>query len=60
MTTSPQLFPRLPRRMRQPAKDVLREQLLLAVDEIMRLREQIDRVQQVRLSVFPPTTEHPK
>ena len=33
-----QLFPREPRRMRQPAKDVLREQLATAADEVIRLR----------------------
>ncbi len=35
---NPQLFPRQPRRMKQPAKDMLREQLVLAADEVMRLR----------------------
>lgn len=33
-----QLFPREPRRMKQPAKDVLREQLVVAADEVIRLR----------------------
>ncbi|HGM6931482.1 TPA: hypothetical protein ACKQDF_000952 [Stenotrophomonas maltophilia] len=32
------LFPREPRRMKQPAKDVLREQLVVAADEVIRLR----------------------
>lgn len=32
------LFPREPRRMRQPRKDVLRDQLAAAADEIVRLR----------------------
>jgi len=32
------LFPKPPKRMRQPKKDVLREQLVLAADEIVRLR----------------------
>ena len=31
---SDELFPRPPRRMKQPPKDVLREQLALAADEI--------------------------
>ncbi len=35
---SPQLFPRPPRRMKQPPKDVLREQLVTAADELIRLR----------------------
>lgn len=35
---NPQLFPRQPRRMKQPAKDMLREQLVLAADEVIRLR----------------------
>ncbi len=33
-----QLFPREPRRMKQPPKDVLREQLVTAADELIRLR----------------------
>ncbi len=33
-----QLFPRDPRRMKQPPKDFLREQLATAADEIIRLR----------------------
>ncbi|HGM4887661.1 TPA: hypothetical protein ACKPX2_000645 [Stenotrophomonas maltophilia] len=33
-----QLFPREPRLMKQPAKDVLREQLVVAADEVIRLR----------------------
>lgn len=33
-----QLFPREPRRMKQPPKDVLREQLATAADEVIRLR----------------------
>lgn len=32
-----QLFPREPRRMKQPAKDVLREQLSIAADRIIEL-----------------------
>jgi hypothetical protein len=35
------LFPKPPKRMRQPKKDVLREQLVLAADEIVRLRTQL-------------------
>lgn len=35
---NPQLFPREPRRMKQPAKEVLREQLVVAADEVIRLR----------------------
>ena len=33
-----QLFPREPRRMKQPAKGLLREQLVTAADELIRLR----------------------
>jgi hypothetical protein len=37
---APDIFgPRPSRQMRQPKKDVLREQLVLAADEIIRLRE---------------------
>lgn len=39
MTT--QLFPRQPRRMRQPRKDVLREALARAADTITGLREEL-------------------
>lgn len=39
----PQLFPREPRRMKQPAKDVLREQLVVAADEVIRLRAEVLR-----------------
>lgn len=35
---NPQLFPRPPRRMKQPAKDTLRDQLVIAADELIRLR----------------------
>lgn len=35
---NPQLFPRESRRMKQPAKEVLREQLVVAADEVIRLR----------------------
>ncbi|MCD0280514.1 hypothetical protein JWH04_16510 [Xanthomonas melonis] len=33
----PQLFPREPRRMKQPAKDLLRQQLAMAADHIERI-----------------------
>ncbi|MCE4371008.1 hypothetical protein [Xanthomonas hortorum] len=33
----PQLFPREPRRMKQPAKDLLRQQLAMAADHIERV-----------------------
>ena len=39
-----QLFPREPRRMKQPAKDVLREQLVVAADEVIRLRAEVLRM----------------
>lgn len=39
-----QLIPRAPRRMKQPRKDVLREQLALAADEIARLRIENERL----------------
>ncbi|HDS1220305.1 TPA: hypothetical protein QEG05_002996 [Stenotrophomonas maltophilia] len=39
-----QLFLREPRRMKQPAKDVLREQLVVAADEVIRLRAEILRL----------------
>lgn len=35
---NPQLFPRPPRRMKQPAKDTLCDQLVIAADEVIRLR----------------------
>lgn len=38
-----QLFPRLPKRLRQPSKEVLREQLRLAADRIIEQGEQIER-----------------
>ncbi len=41
-----QLVPRLPRRMHQPRKDLLREQLALAADEIARLRAENERLRQ--------------
>lgn len=41
-----QLFPRDPRRMKQPPKDFLREQLAAAADEIIRLRAEKDHLEQ--------------
>jgi len=38
------LVPRQPRRLKQPRKDVLREQLALAADEIIRLRAENERL----------------
>lgn len=37
----PQLFPKPAKRMRQPRKDLLREQLATAANEIIRLRAQV-------------------
>lgn len=37
------LFPKPPKKMRQPRKDVLREQLALAADEIASLRRDLER-----------------
>lgn len=42
----PDLFPRQPRRMRQPRKDVLRDQLALAASEIETLRAENQRLRQ--------------
>ncbi|OBU73916.1 hypothetical protein A9K61_04415 [Stenotrophomonas maltophilia] len=39
-----QLFPREPRRMKQPAKDVLREQLVVAANRIIEQAEEIKRL----------------
>jgi len=39
-----QLFPREPRRMKQPAKDVLREQLSIAADRIIELSAENQRL----------------
>src|SRR5690606_34749725 len=44
--TAPQLFPKPPKRMRQPPKDLLREQLATAADEIIRLRAENDHLNQ--------------
>jgi hypothetical protein len=48
------LFPKPPKRMRQPKKDVLREQLVLAADEIERLRTQLARCTPQPSSIKPP------
>ncbi len=42
--SKPQLFPRLPKKLRQPRKAVLREQLRLAADRIIELRAENDRL----------------
>ena len=39
-----QLFPREPRRMRQPPKEVLREQLSIAADRIIELAAENQRL----------------
>jgi hypothetical protein len=44
MTQQPNLIPRAPRRMRQPRKDLLREQLAKAADTITGLREEMVRM----------------
>lgn len=44
MSKTRDLIPRKPRRMHQPSKDVLREQLVLAADEIARLRAENERI----------------
>lgn len=41
---SDQLIPRQPRRLRQPSKQVLRDQLALAATEIERLRGEVERL----------------
>lgn len=41
-----QLFPREPRRMKQPAKDVLREQLVVAANRIIERAEEIQRLRE--------------
>lgn len=41
-----QLFPRAPRRMKQPRKDVLREELARAATTIELQRAEIERMQQ--------------
>lgn len=43
-TLTDQLFPRAPRRMKQPTKDTLRDQLALAASEIERQRAVIERL----------------
>lgn len=44
MTTQPNLIPREPRKMRQPRKATLREQLATAADTIIGLREEMVRM----------------
>lgn len=44
--TAPQLFPKPAKRMKQPPKDLLREQLATAADEIIRLRVEKDHLEQ--------------
>ncbi len=44
--TTPQLFPKPAKRMKQPPKDLLREQLATAADEIIRLRAAVDHLNQ--------------
>jgi len=39
-----QLFPKPPKRKRQPTAECYREQLVLAADEIERLRTALDRM----------------
>lgn len=41
-----QLFPKPPKRMRQPRKDTLREELARAADEIERLRTENEHLRQ--------------
>ncbi|WP_161809456.1 hypothetical protein [Stenotrophomonas panacihumi] len=41
-----QLFPKPPKRMRQPRKDTLREELARAADEIERLRTENEQLRQ--------------
>ncbi len=40
------LFPREPRRMKQPPKDVLREQLVVAANRIIEQAEEIQRLRE--------------
>lgn len=44
MTTQPNLIPRAPRKMRQPRKATLRDQLASAADTIIGLREEMVRM----------------
>lgn len=50
-----QLFPKQPKRMKQPPKDFLREQLAIAAEEIIRLRAQElateDRIKSARAAL---------
>ncbi|TDB26679.1 hypothetical protein ATCM_02865 [Stenotrophomonas sp. ATCM1_4] len=53
--TTQQLFPKPAKRMKQPPKDLLREQLATAADEIIRLRAQAlaneDRIKSARAAL---------
>lgn len=44
--SAPQLFPKPAKRMKQPPKDFLREQLVTAADEIIRLRAENEHLNQ--------------
>lgn len=44
--TAQQLFPKPPKRMKQPPKDLLREQLATAANEIIRLRAENEHLEQ--------------
>ncbi|GAB3054401.1 hypothetical protein [Stenotrophomonas tumulicola] len=63
---NPQLFPKPPRRMKQPAKDVLRDQLAVAADRIIELsaenlalRDAIERsTEHLRAAVAPKGEHH--
>ena len=44
MSRSEQLFPKPPRRMKQPRKDTLREELVRAATTIEQQRAEIDRL----------------
>lgn len=43
---NPQLFPKPAKRMKQPPKELLREQLATAADEIIRLRAENEHLNQ--------------
>ncbi len=42
--SAPQLFPRLPRRMKQPRKDALRQLIRVREAEIYRLKDELQRL----------------
>lgn len=58
---NPQLFPKPAKRMKQPSKELLREQLATAADEIIRLRAEALANEQ-RISGYPaePVGGNPK